>query len=119
MTHHTTTAISPLDGRYASKLDPLRHVFSEYGLISRRLEVEVRWLQKLAATESISEVIPLDGEATACLDQLIGSFSPDMAEAVKKIERTTNHDVKAIEYFLKEAISDNETLAQITTEVLA
>lgn len=114
MTQHTTTAISPLDGRYASKLDPLRHVFSEYGLISRRLEVEVRWLQKLAATESISEVIPLDGEATACLDQLIGSFSPDMAEAVKEIERTTNHDVKAIEYFLKEAISDNEALAQIS-----
>ena len=112
MTYDTATALSPLDGRYASKLDPLRTVFSEYGLIARRLEVEVRWLQKLAETLEISEVEPLSPTSNAHLEAVLTSFSSESAAAVKAIERTTNHDVKAIEYFLKDAIASDVALAE-------
>jgi len=112
MTYDTATALSPLDGRYASKLDPLRTVFSEYGLIARRLEVEVRWLQKLAQTSEILEVKPLIPTSNAHLEAVLSSFSSESAAAVKDIERTTNHDVKAIEYFLKDAISSDAALAE-------
>ena len=112
MTYDTATALSPLDGRYASKLDPLRTVFSEYGLIARRLEVEVRWLQKLAETSEISEVEPLSPTSNAHIEAVLTSFSSESAAAVKAIERTTNHDVKAIEYFLKDAIASDVALAE-------
>ena len=112
MTYDTATALSPLDGRYASKLDPLRTIFSEYGLIARRLEVEVRWLQKLAQTSEILEVKPLIPTSNAHLEAVLSSFSSESAAAVKDIERTTNHDVKAIEYFLKDAISSDAALAE-------
>ena len=112
MTYDTATALSPLDGRYASKLDPLRTVFSEYGLIARRLEVEVRWLQKLAETSEIPEVKPLSPTSSAHLEAVLTSFSSESATAVKTIERTTNHDVKAIEYFLKDAIASDVALAE-------
>jgi adenylosuccinate lyase len=100
-----------LDGRYASKLDPLRTVFSEYGLIARRLEVEVRWLQKLADTSGIPEVKPLSDTSIAHLEAVLAAFSSESASEVKAIERTTNHDVKAIEYFLKDAIASDTALA--------
>lgn len=112
MTYDTATALSPLDGRYASKLDPLRTIFSEYGLIARRLEVEVRWLQKLAETSEIPEVKPLSPTSNAHLEAVLTSFSSESATAVKTIERTTNHDVKAIEYFLKDAIASDVALAE-------
>jgi len=108
------TAISPLDGRYGGKVSSLRDVFSEYGLIKRRVQVEVRWLQSLSALESISEIPSLSPAATAQLDSLVDSFSTDDAEAIKAIEATTNHDVKAVEYFLKRAIADNEELAAVS-----
>ena len=111
MTYDTATALSPLDGRYASKLDPLRTVFSEYGLIVRRLEVEVRWLQKLADTSGIPEVKPLSDTSIAHLEAVLAAFSSESASEVKAIERTTNHDVKAIEYFLKDAIASDTALA--------
>jgi len=112
MTYDTATALSPLDGRYASKLDPLRTVFSEYGLIARRLEVEVRWLQKLAETSEIPEVKPLSPTSNTHLESVLTSFSSESAAAVKTIERTTNHDVKAIEYFLKDAIASDVAFAE-------
>jgi adenylosuccinate lyase len=111
MTYDTATALSPLDGRYASKLDPLRTVFSEYGLIARRLEVEVRWLQKLADTSGIPEVKPLSDTSIAHLEAVLAAFSSESTSEVKAIERTTNHDVKAIEYFLKDAIASDTALA--------
>jgi adenylosuccinate lyase len=111
MTYDTATALSPLDGRYASKLDPLRTVFSEYGLIARRLEVEIRWLQKLADTSGMPEVKPLSDTSIAHLEAVLAAFSSESASEVKAIERTTNHDVKAIEYFLKDAIASDTALA--------
>ena len=108
------TAISPLDGRYGNKLLPLREVFSEYGLIARRVRVEVRWLQCLASNPSISEVPPLSQAATQFLDDLLNAFGPEEAAAIKEIEATTNHDVKAVEYFLKEAVANQPELAAVS-----
>lgn len=108
------TAISPLDGRYGNKLLPLREVFSEYGLIARRVRVEVRWLQCLAANPSISEVPPLSQAATQFLDDVLNAFGPEEAAAIKEIEATTNHDVKAVEYFLKEAVANQPELAAVS-----
>ena len=110
MTYHTAKAISPLDGRYAAKIDPLREIFSEYGLIERRLYVEVRWLQKLSSTPAIVEVESFDQAATDHLQAIIDAFDLDAAQAIKAIERTTNHDVKAIEYFLKDSLKTNVSL---------
>ena len=112
MTYHTAKAISPLDGRYAAKIDPLREIFSEYGLIERRLYVEVRWLQKLSSTPGIVEVESFDQAATDHLQAIIDAFDLDAAHAIKAIERTTNHDVKAIEYFLKDSLQTNAALKQ-------
>ncbi|MDP3365136.1 MAG: lyase family protein, partial [Pseudomonas sp.] len=96
------TAVSPVDGRYAGKTSALRPIFSEYGLIRSRVLVEVRWLQRLAAHEGIPEVAPFSAEANALLNELAENFAVEHAERVKEIERTTNHDVKAVEYLLKE-----------------
>lgn len=107
------TAVSPVDGRYGSKTSDLRSIFSEFGLIRFRVEVEIRWLQKLAAHPGIAEVPALSGAANALLDELVANFSVTDAERIKEIERTTNHDVKAVEYFIKERISGNAELASI------
>ena len=108
------TAISPLDGRYGSKVAALRDVFSEFGLIKRRVEVEVRWLQCLANLPGITEVPPLSDGATTRLNRIVDEFSIEDAERVKAIEATTNHDVKAVEYFLKEQVATDTELAAIS-----
>jgi adenylosuccinate lyase len=104
------TAISPVDGRYGSKTDALRPIFSEYGLIRHRVVVEVRWLQALAAHAAIQEVPVLSSHADSLLNDIVDKFSEQDAQRVKNIERTTNHDVKAVEYFLKEKIAGNAEL---------
>ena len=98
------TAVSPIDGRYGAKTAALRPMFSEYGLIRHRVLVEARWLQALAAEPSIAEVPPFGPEAQATLDALVRDFDEQDAQAIKAIERKTNHDVKAVEYFLKDKI---------------
>ena len=108
------TAISPIDGRYADKTTDLRPIFSEYGLIRHRVLVEVRWLQALARHPGIPEVPPLSEHATRILEGLIENFSPGDAQRVKNIERTTNHDVKAVEYLLKEKIAGNAELEAVS-----
>ncbi|GGA68610.1 adenylosuccinate lyase [Neiella marina] len=108
------TALSPVDGRYGSKAADLRPYFSEFGLIKYRVTVEVRWLQKLAATSAIAEVPALSDEANAVLDALVANFSEANAQRIKDIERTTNHDVKAVEYFIKEQIADNAELNAVS-----
>ena len=95
-------ALSPLDGRYAKSVEALRPVFSEYGLMRARVRVELSWLKALAAEPKIVEVPPFDEAVLAEIDDVIAGFSLDDAAAVKAIEATTNHDVKAIEYWLKE-----------------
>ncbi len=104
------TAISPVDGRYGSKTAVLRDLFSEYGLIKHRVLVEVRWFQALADHTAISEVPELDKDALNTLNNIVDNFSLADASRIKTIERTTNHDVKAVEYFLKEKIQGNATL---------
>lgn len=99
------TAISPIDGRYGSKTSAYRAIFSEYGLIRRRVEVEIRWLQALAAHPEIPEVPAFSAASQALLDRIVADFSPADAQRIKDIEATTNHDVKAVEYFIKERIS--------------
>ncbi len=111
MTLSTLTALSPLDGRYASKVDALRPFLSEFGLIHARVTVEVRWLQALANHPEIGEITPFSAETNARLDAIVANFSESDAERIKEIERTTNHDVKAVEYFLKEQIADIAELA--------
>jgi adenylosuccinate lyase len=107
------TAVSPIDGRYGSKSADLRPIFSEYGLIRHRVLVEVRWLQALAKHPGIDEVPPLSEHASNILDGIITNFTEEDAQRVKNIERTTNHDVKAVEYFLKEKIAGNSELEAI------
>ncbi len=108
------TAVSPVDGRYAGKTQALRPIFSEYGLIRARVLVEVRWLQRLSAHAAISEVPAFSVEANAVLNELAENFSLEHAERVKEIERTTNHDVKAIEYLLKEQAAKLPELANVS-----
>jgi adenylosuccinate lyase len=108
------TNLSPIDGRYADKVEPLRAILSEYGLIRYRVLVEIRWLQALAAEPAIAEVPPLSPAAQAALDDILAGFSVEDAERVKQIERTTNHDVKAVEYFLKEKIAGNAELEAVS-----
>lgn len=108
------TAISPVDGRYGSKTVDLRNYFSEFGLIKYRVMVEVRWLQQLAATPQITEVPSLSADANQLLNDIVDNFSLSDAERVKEIERTTNHDVKAVEYLLKEKVAANAELAAIS-----
>ena len=104
------TALSPLDGRYASKCDALRPFLSEFGLIHARVTVEVRWLQALANRPEITEVPVFSAATNAALDVIVTDFSEDDANRIKEIERTTNHDVKAVEYFLKEKIAHIDEL---------
>jgi adenylosuccinate lyase len=102
--------LSPIDGRYASKVDPLRPILSEYGLIRYRVIVEVRWLIALSNAPEIKEVPAFSADTLDALEGIVSGFSAADAERVKAIERTTNHDVKAVEYFLKEKIAGNKEL---------
>ena len=108
------SAVSPIDGRYGSKTAALREVFSEYGLIKRRVLVEVRWLQCLAAHAGIVEVPMLSAEANRLLEGILEGFSEVDARRIKDIEATTNHDVKAVEYFIKERFSGNAELKAVS-----
>ena len=108
------TALSPVDGRYASKTSSLRQYFSEYGLIKHRVLVEVRWLQALAKDTSIAEVAEFSNDANQALENILTNFNEGDAQRIKEIERTTNHDVKAVEYYLKEKIEDNAELHAVT-----
>ena len=110
MTDSALLALSPLDGRYAAKVDALRPIFSEYGLISARVQVEVEWLLALAAEPGIVELAPFPAAAQARLRALAEGFSIADAARVKEIERTTNHDVKAVEYFIKERLKGDAEL---------
>ncbi len=108
------TAVSPVDGRYGSKTESLRTIFSEFGLIKHRVLVEIRWLQQLAKHEAIKEVPQFSEHANHLLNAIIDKFSVEDAQRVKNIERTTNHDVKAVEYFLKEKIAGNTELEAVS-----
>lgn len=108
------SAISPIDGRYGSKTSDLRKYFSEYGLIYFRVLVEVRWLQRLSQHEGVTEVAAFSDEANAALDALVANFSEADAARVKEIERTTNHDVKAVEYLIKEKLAGNAELDKVS-----
>ncbi|MEA9392013.1 adenylosuccinate lyase [Acerihabitans sp. TG2] len=108
------TAVSPVDGRYGDKVSALRAIFSEYGLLKYRVQVEVRWLQKLAACAGITEVPAFDSNANGYLDEIVANFSEQDAARIKTIERTTNHDVKAVEYFLKEKVATQPTLHAVS-----
>ena len=108
------TAVSPIDGRYGDKTQSLRTIFSEYGLIRFRVAVEVHWLQSLASHSAITEVPALSEPASQLLNSLVSGFSMAEAERVKEIERTTNHDVKAVEYLIKERFQDNDELSAIS-----
>jgi adenylosuccinate lyase len=108
------TAISPIDGRYGSKCVDLRPIFSEYGLIRHRVMVEVRWLQMLAEQSAIPEVPAFGEHANNVLNAIVDKFSEEDAQRVKNIESTTNHDVKAVEYFLKEKIEGNAELEAVS-----
>ena len=106
----TLTAISPLDGRYHQKLADLKPLFSEYGLMRFRLMIEIAWLKALAEESKIEEVPRLSEHATHLLNSLVENFHENDAKRIKNIEQTTQHDVKAIEYFLKEKIQGNAEL---------
>ena len=113
MTSSALTALSPLDGRYGPKVAALRPLLSEFGLIHHRLTIEVRWLQALSAAPDIPEVPAFSSAANDFLEQLLRDFSLDDAQRVKDIETTINHDVKAVEYFLKEAVAQVPELSQV------
>ncbi len=114
MNFSTITALSPLDGRYHTKVEPLRFYFSEFALIRYRVQVEVSWLKALSHESGISEVPSFSGQTVTQLDELVANFSVADAEAVKAIEATTNHDVKAVEYWLKQTLADNEEVAKVS-----
>ncbi len=99
---HVLTAISPLDGRYAPKVHSLRDIFSEFGLFKARVKVEIEWLKALAAEDKIKELPAFDQRTIEYLDAIAEDFDITAAERIKTIERTTNHDVKAVEYYIKE-----------------
>ena len=106
-------ALSPIDGRYGSKLDALRPHFSEYGLIHRRLQVEIEWLKALAAEPKLGEIAPFSAATVTQLDALVSNFSEADAAEVKAIEATTNHDVKALEYWIKGKTKDNAEVGRV------
>ncbi len=108
------SAVSPIDGRYGSKTAALRSVFSEFGLIKRRVLVEVRWLQSLAAHDGIVEVPALSDSANQLLEAILENFDESGAQRIKDIEATTNHDVKAVEYFVKECFEGNPELLAVS-----
>lgn len=107
-------AISPVDGRYGEKIRQLSRYFSEYGLIRYRVIVEIRWLQQLAANPGVPEVPELSQAATAFLDNIVKNFNEEDAAKVKRHEAVTNHDVKAVEYFIKDCIADNDELSALS-----
>jgi len=111
MSQNTLTALSPLDGRYAAQVEPLRAYFSEFGLIRNRIRVEIAWLKLLAATPEIDDLPGFSDETIAELDLVASGFTVSDAEAVKAIEARTNHDVKAVEYWLKERFAGNAEVA--------
>ncbi|MCW8828618.1 MAG: adenylosuccinate lyase, partial [Gammaproteobacteria bacterium] len=108
------TAVSPIDGRYGSKTTDLRPIFSEYGLIRHRVLVEIRWLQMLSQNDDIAEVPAFSEHADNLLNNIVEKFALEDAQRVKNIEKTTNHDVKAVEYFLKEKIQGNAELEAVS-----
>ncbi len=108
------TALCPLDGRYQSEMVALRGFFSEYGLIRTRVKIEIEWLIHLSNVAQIPEIPPFSPDGLAFLEALTGNFSIDDARRIKEIEKTTNHDIKAVEYFLKERISGRPELGNIT-----
>lgn len=108
------TAISPVDGRYGTKVTDLRSIFSEFGLLKYRVTVEVRWLQALAQADAIKEVPAFSDDANQLLNSIVDYFAESDAEKIKEIERTTNHDVKAVEYFLKEKIRHSDELDNVS-----
>lgn len=114
MTFNPLTALSPLDGRYAGKVDALREHFSEFGLIKNRLKVEIEWLKALAAEPHFSEIAAFSPSTVAMLDALIANFGPTEAAEVKAIEATTNHDVKALEYWIKDKTKANEEVVKVS-----
>lgn len=114
MNTSSLTAISPLEGRYYEKVNDLRPIFSEYGLMKYRVLVEIRWLQILAEHAALPEVPPLSKKANQILNDIITNFSEQDALRIKHIETVTNHDVKAVEYFIKEHIAGNTELAAIS-----
>ncbi|MGB2517497.1 MAG: adenylosuccinate lyase, partial [Pseudomonadales bacterium] len=111
------SALSPVDGRYGTKTHALRPYFSEYGLINSRVIVEIRWLQQLAANPYIKEVATLSDAANKVLDDIINNFDESQATLVKNIEATTNHDVKAVEYYIKQQFAGNNELEAISEYV--
>jgi len=111
------SALSPVDGRYGTKTHALRPYFSEYGLINSRVIVEIRWLQQLAANPYIKEVATLSDAANKVLDDIINNFDESQATLVKDIEATTNHDVKAVEYYIKQQFAGNSELEAISEYV--
>ena len=112
MSTHALTALSPLDGRYASKAEPLRPIFSEYGLMHRRVHVEIEWLLALAAEPGVAELPAFAAAQIDSLKAIAANFSVEDGSRIKAIEATTNHDVKAVEYFIKERIGSDAALAQ-------
>jgi len=114
MSYYNLTALSPLDGRYAGKLDALRPQFSEFGLIHRRLQVEIEWLKALAAEPHFSEIPAFTASTLAILDALVADFQPQHAAEIKEIEAVTNHDVKALEYWIKKRLADNPEVMQVS-----
>ena len=106
-------SLSPLDGRYAGKVDALRPQFSEYGLIRRRLQVEIEWLKALAAEAHFAEIPAFSPATVAELDALVAGFGPQQAGEVKDIEAVTNHDVKALEYWIKKQLANNDEVMRV------
>ncbi|UCV12404.1 adenylosuccinate lyase [Dechloromonas denitrificans] len=114
MTFNPLTALSPLDGRYAGKVDALREHFSEFGLIKSRLKVEIEWLKALAAEPHFAEIAAFSSSTVAELDALVANFGPEQAAEVKAIEATTNHDVKALEYWIKDKTKGNAEVVKVS-----
>ncbi|MFZ4538372.1 adenylosuccinate lyase [Propionivibrio sp.] len=114
MSFNSLTALSPLDGRYAAKVDALRAQFSEFGLIRRRLQVEIEWLKALSAEPHFSEIPAFSTDTVAILDQLVSRFDPQQAAEVKAIEAVTNHDVKALEYWIKKQLANNAEVMRVS-----
>ncbi len=112
MSSHALTALSPLDGRYAGKVETLRPIFSEFGLMHRRVQVEIEWLLALAAEPGIGELPPFSAAQVTTLKAIAADFGTQDGARIKAIEATTNHDVKAVEYFIKERIGNDAALAQ-------
>ncbi|WP_114649227.1 adenylosuccinate lyase [Pseudothauera hydrothermalis] len=114
MSAFALTALSPLDGRYHAKVSALRDHFSEHGLIRNRVRVEVEWLKALAAEPALAEITPFSPATVAELDAVVADFAPADSEAVKAIEATTNHDVKAMEYWLKKRLGHNPEVMKVS-----